>query len=221
MGKGDHVAMRAMRRSVAAGVGATALFIGSVSCGDVARQGRSPSLLVIDSIEAASGATPQQFGGFLLSDVQTLVEQTIDGETRRVPTIFNDVGQATLRIVLKDPGTSGLGVEPSALNSVTLKRYRIAYRRTDGRNTPGVDVPFPVDGALTATVTSQPVTVGFEFVRHQAKLEQPLRALANFGGRLFISTIAEVTFYGADLAGNEIQTTATVSVSFGDYADPD
>ena len=42
-------------------------------------------------------------------------------------------------------------------------------------------------------------------VRHQAKLEQPLRALVNNGGRVFISTVAEVTFYGADLAGNDVQ----------------
>ena len=58
-------------------------------------------------------------------------------------------------------------------------------------------------------------------VRHQAKLEQPLRSLANFGGRLFISTIAEITFYGADLVGNEIQATGTINVSFADYGDPE
>jgi hypothetical protein len=63
--------------------------------------------------------------------------------------------------------------------------------------------------------------VPFEIVRHQAKLEPPLRSLAGFGGRLFISTLADVTFYGQDLAGNEIQVTGTMNVSFADYADPD
>ena len=105
---------------------------------------------------------------------------------------------------------------------MTLNRYRIVYRRADGRNTPGVDVPFPIDGGVTATITgSAPSTVAFEMVRHQAKLEQPLRSLANFGGRLFISTIAEVTFYGSDLAGNDVQATGTINVSFSDYADPE
>ena len=61
----------------------------------------------------------------------------------------------------------------------------------------------------------------FEIVRHQQKLEQPLRSLANFGGRLFISTIAEITFYGADQVGNDVQAKATMNVSFSDYADPD
>jgi len=212
--------MRAIFRSVATGAGALAILFGKLSCGEVARQGRGPALLVIDSLEAASGAEPDTLSGFLLSDVQTLVEQTIDGQLVMVPSIFNDIGEVTLRIVMKDQGTGGLGVSPSDLNAVTLRRYRIVYRRADGRNTPGVDVPFPVDGGLTGTITATPSTVGFEMVRHQAKLEQPLRSLVSLGGRLFISTIAEITFYGSDLAGNEVQATGSISVSFGDYADP-
>jgi hypothetical protein len=213
--------MHAKFRSVARGAAVVAIALGSVSCGEVARTGRAPALLVIDALEAASGAAPDQLSGFLLSDVQTLVEQTIDGKVVMVPSIFNDIGEATLRIIMKDPGTGGLGVAPSDLNAITLRRYRIVYRRADGRNTPGVDVPFPVDGGVTGTITSTPSTVGFEMVRHQAKLEPPLRSLASLGGRIFISTIAEITFYGADLAGNEVQATGTISVSFGDYADPE
>ena len=170
---------------------------------------------------AGSGAEPELFGAFLLSDVQTMVEQTIDGESVRVPTIFNDVGQVTLRTVMKDQGTANLGVGPTFLQAVTVRRYRITYRRADGRNTPGVDVPYPIDGAVTATVTNIPSSVGFEVVRHQAKLEPPLRPLIELGGRAFISTIAEITFFGTDVVGNEIQTTGTMSVSFGDYADPE
>jgi len=178
-------------------------------------------LLVIQSLEGASGADPQAFSGFLLSDVQTLVTQVVEGAEVRVPTIFNDIGQATLRLEPKDRGLSGTGGTVSPLNQVVLNRYHIVYRRADGRNTPGVDVPYAVDGALTATIGESPVTVAFEMVRHQAKLEPPLRPLASFGGRLFISSFADVTFYGADLAGNEIQATGTISVSFSDYADPE
>ena len=212
--------MHALVRGFIVRGGAVALAAASISCGEVARTGRSPSLLVIDAITAASGAAPDTFSGFLLSDVQTLVERTLDGETTMVPTIFNDIGQATLRVVMKDQGTAGTGIEPSALNAITVNRYRITYRRADGRNTPGVDVPFSVDGAVTATVTNIPTTVGFEMVRHQAKEEAPLRALVANGGRMLISTIAEITFYGVDLAGNDVQATGTISVSFGDYADP-
>jgi hypothetical protein len=213
--------MRAIHRSIIRRIAAIALAAGSVSCGDVVRQDRAPVLLVIDSMEAASGADPGTMTGFLLSDVQTLVEQQVDGETVRVPTIFNDVGQATMRIIPKDAGNGAVSLAPSPWNNVTINRYHIAFLRADGRNTPGVDVPFPVDGAVTATLGSTPTVVPFEMVRHQQKLEQPLRSLANFGGRLFISTIAEITFYGADQVGNSVQIKGTISVSFSDYADPE
>lgn len=193
---------------------------GSVSCGDVVRQGKAPVFVVVDSMQAASGAEPGNLGGFLLSDVQTLVDQTVGGVTTRVPVIFNDVGQATMRLIPKDAGTGAINLNPTPWNAVTIKGYHINFIRADGRNTPGVDVPFPVDGAVTATLTSTPTVVPFEIVRHQQKLEQPLRSLANFGGRLFISTIAEITFYGADQVGNDVQAKATMSVSFSDYADP-
>ena len=209
-----------MHRSIVPRIAAVALVAGSVSCGDVVKQDRAPVLVVIDSMEAASGADPGTMGGFLLSDVQTLVAQQVDGETVRAPTIFNDVGQATMRIIPKDAGNGAVSLSPSPWNNVTINRYHIAFLRADGRNTPGVDVPFPVDGAVTATLGSTATVVRFEMVRHQQKLEPPLRSLASFGGRLFISTIAEITFYGADQVGNSLQIKGTISVSFSDYADP-
>ena len=212
--------MRAIHRRGMRAFAAVALLAGSVSCGEVIRQDQSPVIVIIDSLEAASGADPGNLSGFLLSDVQTLVEQQVDGETVMVPTIFNDIGQVTMRIIAKDAGNGNVSLLPTPWNNVTINRYRISYIRADGRNTPGVDVPYPVDGAVTATIGSTPTTVPFEVVRHQQKLEQPLRALANFGGRLFISTIAEITFYGADQAGNAVAVKGTISVSFSDYADP-
>ena len=212
--------MRAIHRPGMKTIAAIALLAGSVSCGEVIRQDKAPVLVIIDSLEAASGADPGNMSGFLLSDVQTLVEQSVGGETVMVPTIFNDVGQVTLRVIPKDAGNGNVSLLPTPWNNVTINRYRISYLRADGRNTPGVDVPYPVDGAVTATVGATPVTVPFEVVRHQQKLEAPLRALANFGGRLFISTIAEITFYGADQVGNTVQVKGTISVSFSDYADP-
>jgi hypothetical protein len=212
--------MRASYRPVIAGVAAIALVAGSVSCGDVVRQGKAPVIVVVDSIQAASGAEPGNMGGFLLSDVQTLQDQQIGGETVSVPVIFNDIAEATMRLIPKDAGTGAVNLNPTPWNAVTINRYRITYIRADGRNTPGVDVPFPVDGAVTATLSASPLIVPFEIVRHQQKLEQPLRSLASFGGRLFISTIAEITFYGADQTGNDVQAKATINVSFSDYADP-
>lgn len=213
--------MRARFRPVIGGVAAVALLLGSVSCGNVDGHGKGPVTVVIDSIQAASGADPGEMGGFLLSDVQTLVEQTVGSETVLVPTIFNDVAEATMHLIAKDVGNGQNALAPTPWNAVTINRYRIEYVRADGRNTPGVDVPHPVDGAVTVTLSAQPTIVPFEIVRHQAKLEQPLRSLAGLGGRVFISTIAQITFYGVDQVGNPAQAKGTISVSFGDYADPD
>lgn len=213
--------MRARIRSMMAGMAAMAVLAGSVSCGDVVRQGKAPVIVVVDSIQAASGAEPGEMGGFLLSDVQTLVQQETAQGSVRVPVIFNDLGQVTLRLIPKDGGTGAVNLNPTPWNAVTINRYHINFIRADGRNTPGVDVPYPVDGAVTATITATPTVVPFEMVRHQQKLEQPLRSLASFGGRLFITTIAEITFYGADVVGNDVQAKATMNVSFSDYADPE
>ena len=198
-----------------------ALVMLSVSCGEVARTGRSPALLVIDSLEAASGAQPDAFGNVLFSDVETLVEQQINGQTVRVPTIYADMGRATFRLTLKNPGSATSPVGPSPLNEVTLTRYRVRFRRADGRSTPGVDVPHAFDGAATVTIpASGNAAVSFAIVRHQAKLEPPLSALQRGGGANILSTIAEVEFYGSDQAGNEIVATGLISVTFSDFGDP-
>jgi hypothetical protein len=188
---------------------ALAALAASISCGDVVRQGRAPTFLVIDRLQGASGVNPNQLGSTLASDVVTK------------GTIFEDPGSAQMRILLKDPGNPGAPATPSNINSVTINRYRVTYRRSDGRNTPGVDVPYAFDGATTVTVTNLATPVAFTLVRAQAKLEAPLRALVGAGGRILISTIADVTFYGRDQAGNEVTQTGSISVNFSDWADPE
>jgi hypothetical protein len=212
------VILRTLARAGVAGLSVAAL---SSCASELTRTGSSPVYVIVDSIEAASGADPERFGTPLLSDVQTLVETTINGQTVRVPTFFNDLARAQFRIALKNPGTGAIPTQPSPLNQVTINRYRVTFRRADGRNTPGVDVPHPFDGAFTITIpTETPVLGAFELVRHQAKLEPPLANLAGGGGAIIISTLAEITFYGRDQAGNDIEATATLSVNFGDFADP-
>ena len=192
----------------------------SAGCGDVVRQGRGPVQLVIQSLEAASGAEPTEMGGTLNSDVVTLVEETVNGQQTNVPTTFNDIAEVTMSLILKDPGQPGLPASPSSINQVTITRYRVVYRRTDGRNTPGVDVPFPFDSGVTFTVPAEgSVTAGFQIVRHSAKHEAPLASLA-FNPDI-LSTIAEVTFFGRDQAGNDISAAGTIGIDFGNFGDPD
>jgi hypothetical protein len=191
-------------------IGALSIVALGSGCGDVVRQGTGSSYLIINALEAAPGAEPTAFGGTLLSDVLTVVDD--------VPTVFNDVGRVRLSLAMKDPGGTESATSPTTANFITISRYRVIFLRSDGRNTPGVDVPYGFDGAVTATVGTNEATVGFEMVRLTMKLEAPLRALAVNG--VFISTIAEVTFYGRDQTGRDASVTGRMLIQFGNFADP-
>lgn len=181
--------------------------LASVSCGDMVRQGTGSSYLTVEKLEAASGAKPSDFDGVLASDLLTVVDD--------VPTIFEDVARVTFALRMKDPALTS----PTSANAITINRYRVRYIRSDGRNTPGVDVPYAFDGAFTATVSST-AEVGFTLVRIQAKQEPPLSGLlASPAGVL--SVIAEITFFGHDQTGREVTVTGNIGIDFADWGDPD
>jgi hypothetical protein len=188
--------MRSIRRLITF----VAMLAASISCGDVVRQGSSPVFLTIETLQASPG-NETTFSDTLLSDVDT------NG------TIFNDVGRVTLSLTPKD-----FTVAPTTNNQVTIRRYRVVYRRADGRNTPGVDVPYGFDGGVTGTVPpSGTLTLEFELVRHVAKGQPPLLVLSE--NPVVISSIAEVTFYGTDQVGNAISVTGSILIDFGNFAD--
>ena len=54
------------------GAGLALAMLFSTGCGEMVRDSRSPSQLVVVSMQAASGASPDEMGGTLLSDVVTL-----------------------------------------------------------------------------------------------------------------------------------------------------
>ena len=184
---------------------AVMLGLASVSCGDMAREGQASSYLIITSLTGSrGGATPGPFGGNLLSDVDP---------------VFNDNGQAELTLAMKDPGSVNSPSAPTSANFITVERYHVTYIRSDGHNIEGVDVPYAFDGAVTGTISTQPATLSFTLVRHQAKEEAPLRTLRSdaFLG-IIISTIAEVTFYGHDQTGREVSVSGKISITFADFA---
>ena len=202
-------------------VGVVALALASaVSCGQQNTTGRSPSYLVVDSLQGASGAKPTVFGGAVESDVVTNIKVQIDGKEVFQPTIYEDMGQVTLRMALKDMGTVTSLAGPTTANLITVTRYHVEFKRTDGRNTPGVDVPYGFDGAATGTFDTTAKALTFVLVRAQAKLEAPLKALRNGGSAIVISTIADITFYGADQNGNQVSVAGSISVNFADWGDP-
>jgi hypothetical protein len=193
---------------------------GAAGCGQQNTTGRSPSYLVVESLQAASGAKPGTFSGTLDSDVVTNVATTVGDVEVIAPTVYEDIGQAKLRMALKDVGNAASPTTPTAANLITVTRYHVEFKRSDGRNTQGVDVPYAFDGAATGTFGTEGGVLSFAIVRAQAKLEAPLKALRNGGGSMLISAIAEVTFYGTDQNNNTVSVTGFISVNFADWGDP-
>jgi len=193
-------------------MGVTALLLAGVSsCGDLTRQGTSPSVLLITELVAAPGAEPTKFGATLFSDVFTVIDDR--------GAVWADLGRVSFELHLKDPGAASSTITPTSTNSVTLDRYHVSYARADGRNTPGVDVPYAFDSAFTFTVSgTTAMSETFELGRHVAKEEAPLAALNS--SPVIINTIAEVTFYGHDQTGRSVSTTAHIGIEFANFGDP-
>jgi hypothetical protein len=202
-------------RSISRAIVVSALAAMSVSCGDVVRQGRSPAMLVIDLLTGAPGggrgANTQS--ATLYSDVRVLLTSPAPcSATNPCPTVFADSGQVTFSLAMKDAALA-----PTSNNQITLNRYHVEYTRADGRNRPGVDVPYGFDGAMTGTVAGSGTALGFELVRHVAKGESPLVQLIQ--NPQVITSIARVTFYGKDAVGNDVSASGSIQIEFGDFGD--
>jgi hypothetical protein len=198
-------------------LGFAALVAGSLSCGDAVRDSRSPVFLVIDTLTGSRGnVSPGPSTTTLVSDVITNITTPAPCTTTSpCPTIFSDSGSVTLRAPLKDVINA---VAPTTNNEVTISRYHVEYTRADGRNTPGVDVPFGFDGAVTGTISAGgALTLGFELVRNVAKQESPLAQLRTSPN--IITAIARVTFYGQDRVGNNVSVTGQIQIDFGNFGD--
>ena len=101
------------------------------------------------------------------------------------PTIYEDIGQVKLRMALKDGGNAMAVTAPTAVNAVTVTRYHVDFKRSDGRNTPGVGRARTASTARpTGTIGADGGVLTFVLVRAQAKLEAPLKALRNGGGAI-------------------------------------
>jgi hypothetical protein len=193
-------------------LGFAAIAVAAMSCGDVVRNSRAPVLLVLNTLLGAPGNKTSAVSGTLVSSVRTFVTSPPPCSPQSpCTTIFNDFGSAQFSIVMKDPA-----FQPSSSNAVTITGYHVQYTRSDGRNTPGADVPYAFDGAVTSTVgANQIITVSFEIVRHVAKEESPLIQLID--SPVVISTIAHVTFFGKDQVGNDISVMGQILIDFGDF----
>ena len=162
------------------------------------------------SVEAIQGQGISPTGEDLFSDI-------CDNSATAGCVVFNDSALITLRGQPKDQGSP-----LSTVNSIVFERYRVTYIRSDGRNVPGVDVPYPFDGASNFQLLADGTTNDriLMVVRQQAKLETPLRELrgdAGAPGNLILSVIAQIELFGRDGAGRSIKVTAFLNITFADF----
>lgn len=182
----------------------------------------SNTSVIIVSMQGAKGEATTASGADLFSDVCTVPT----GAPPDACSVFNDNGIVEMQAFRKDQGALS-----SFENNVVFERYRVTYIRSDGRNVPGVNVPYPWDGVanFTVFVDSASVVRPFIVVRHQAKVEPPLVQLKQLqvtpgstlggGGALVLSVIAQVDFYGHDVAGRTVKVTGYLNIVFANFAD--
>jgi hypothetical protein len=188
------------------------------ACTSVEDNTRSASLLTIDSIEGEPGGEGEEPGVPLLSDVcDNPADAPQDPETCSV---FND--NATIQVsndfLQIGPG-SGVG-SPSILNDVVITQYRVDYFRPNNRNTPGIDVPFGIDGTMTLRV---PINGQAEavvlVVRHIAKREPPLAELSNGPSEGILTANAQIKLFGRDIAGRTVSATGFLEIHWANYGE--
>ena len=137
---------------------------------------------------------------FYQSDVQ-------NDETENVS---EDASIATLEAKLKEPLPL---IGPSYKNNIVVTRYTVVYTAIDP---PTSSVPRSFEGHLTAVIEIDATTdVSFILVESGAKDESPLQEIKDTGNHLVVK--ATITFYGHDLAGNSVQASGDMTISFADW----
>jgi hypothetical protein len=180
--------------------------------------GRTGSLLVVNNVIGHEGGVNGTPGTPLLSD--TCDNPNGTPQDPDTCTVFNDNADIEFanQFLQIGPG-AGLG-GPTYINDIVVNRYRIDYVRPNGRNTPGVDVPFGIDGTMNIRVPSNgSASTSIIVVRHQAKREPPLSNLDIEQGEGVLTANAQMEFFGQDLSGRTASCTGYLEIHFANYGE--
>ena len=184
---------------------------------DWARENETGLIMEIAEIVGIEGGEDE--GAILFSDVSQWI---------------NDDARIVVNFYRKNPNVSGT----SPLEHVRLESYQVQFRRSDGRNVEGLDVPHRVTGvfnsvrAHTPTQTDEVAVEGVaNIVRHTAKRESPLINLIDsdlaprqratvLTGEGIISTSAEITVFARQVTtGEPLSASGRLNVVFSDFVD--
>ncbi len=181
-----------------------ALFL--ASCVAKEKDSTSASFLVLNSLtgndmDGKAGSTT------VFSDVLT-----------NSGSIYNDNGVAEVTAQLFDPA---IPIVTPYMN-VVVDQVDVEFKRPDGRNVEGVDVPYRFIQPMNMLVEiDADVQIPFVLIRHVAKLEAPLLALREIENQSkVLQLVAKVTFHGKDVGGHRITpVSGYLSVWCANFAD--
>ncbi len=173
------------------------------ACNPIEDDSRSGSLLIVESIRG--------------QDHEGNAADYLQSDVVKNNTVVADTATATLRAETLDPNPF-LGT--SQYNDIIVSRFTVSYSRVDGKNTPGVDVPLPFEGSLSALIkVGSTTSISFVVVREVAKLEPPLVRLADGRAEGVLQVVARIDFYGQDLAQRKVKATGYLTIYFANYVD--
>jgi len=133
-------------------------------------------------------------------------------------TIVSDIISATLEAKLKEPESIGAG--PSYQNRIFIHTYEVRYTYVDSLNMASTTVPATFQGRLSVGIDiDESALIEFVIVREQAKAALPLSAIAPPIPVRALQVVAQITFYGEDIAGHPVQATGYLTIYFANYAD--
>jgi hypothetical protein len=176
-----------------------------------ARENNSDVLLIMEFVNGQAAGNSGSGTTQLQSDVRT-------------PSIVNDNAELRLRSIAKNPSLTGNRENLTVANDVVLTRYTVRYYRADGRGIEGVDVPYAISGDMNTLIQADnTVTTSIIVVRHQAKIEPPLRNLfsgeeqSGLGGQRIVTMYAEIAVYGETISRRKVSAIGRLEIVFADY----
>lgn len=188
------------------------------ACTEVEDNSESASLLVVSNVSGVPGGEGEEPGVPLLSDIcDSPNDQSQDPA---FCTVFNDNAEVTFENEFLQLGP-GTGIRPpSFMNDIIVTQFRVDFVRANSRNTPGIDVPFGVDGVMNVRVpVNGSITAPILIVRHVAKREPPLAELS-FGSENVLTANAQLRFFGHDIAGRNVSAVGFLEVHFANFGEP-
>ena len=143
---------------------------------------------------------------------------TVFSDVYTSDSIINDNAVADIMALPLDPAIA----ITTPYFDVLIDQIDVEFRRTDGRNVEGVDVPYrftqPMSMLVPITTNMQ---IPFVLIRQVAKLEAPLLALRETTSREFVlQLVAKVTIHGKDMGGHRVApVTGYISVWCSNFPD--